>query len=291
MRESRYLCDYENNDLHRFPGTIEEIKMKRDFRLFLVMGIAALLGACRSESTPLPITSTPMSTEITPTATFIFPTIPPTETRIPDSYPSATPDPSQVLGEVLFTDDFNENLGWELGDQGIGAISLQSGRLVIALRQSNSFLHSLLTPITLRNFYLEIEVRADLCQAGDEFGLMFRVNQEFEHYRYAIRCEGEARAVRILSSESRSLVPIVEPPALLSGPKSTNRLGLMATGDTFRFWINDVEVFNARDISITEGGLGLFVKSSRGNQVTVSFDKLRIYSLMTIPQNTSTPTP
>jgi len=261
------------------------------FYFFICFAMTLLLCSCLPGITPIAPTPMPLSTQAVPSATFAYPTIPPTVTRIPFPTPTPTPSSLDELGEVIFEDDFSQDRGWELGEQKIGAISLQSDRLVIAVRQANSFLYSLLPTLALDGFFLEIELRADLCQSGDEFGVMFRVNQDFEHYRYAINCQGAARAVRILSGDSRSLVPLSEFPSIISGPMSTNRLSLMASGDTFQFRINGLEIFKARDVTLTEGALGLFVRSGRANQVTISFDNLRIRELHPIPALTATPTP
>ena len=259
--------------------------------LFICFGMTLLLCSCLPVITPITPTPLTFSTQVIPSATFAYPTISPTDTRIPD--PSRTPTPSSLreFGEVIFEDDFSQDRGWELREVERGAISLQSDHLVIAVRQANSFLYSLLPTFIQDNYFLEIELRADLCQSGDEFGLMFRVNQDFEHYRFAINCEGGARAVRILSGASRSLVALSEFPSIISGPMSTNRLSLMASGDTFRFWINGLEVFNARDITLSEGAFGLFVRSGRGNQVTISFDNLSVREIPPVPVLTTTPTP
>ena len=274
--------------LELLPG---KDKLKRFSILAYTAGIFIMLCSCNHETPPVTPTPSAPAVGLTPSATFVFPTSLPTGTRTPEPIQSSTPSPFQRLGPLLLDDDFSQDRGWELGQQSVGAISLQSDRLVIAIRQSQSFLYSLFTPSMFNDFYLEIELRADLCQTGDEFGLMFRVNQNFEHYRYAITCEGNARAVRILSGESRSLVPMTDPPSLISGPKSTNRLGLLVSGGTFQFWLNDSEVFTARDVAISEGAIGLFARSGRGNQVTVSFDNLRIHSLAPAHSPTSTPAP
>jgi hypothetical protein len=269
------------------------LPLKRQWKYLGLMYclMSLLLTSCLQDEAPIATVPLVTASQISASPTFIFPTMPPTKTIIPE--PSLTPTSSSLdlIGNVIFEDDFGQNRGWELNEMEFGAVSLQSEHLVIAIRQANSFLYSLVSPLTLDDFFLEIEVRADLCQSGDEFGILFRVNQDLEHYRYALNCDGSARAVRILSNESRSLVPITEPPSVLPGPRSTNRLSLLASGDQFWFWINGFEVFNARDINLTQGGLGLFARSGRGNQLTVSFDNLRIQELTPTTNLTPTPTP
>jgi len=218
------------------------------------------------------VTSFPTHEVPTPSATFAYPTIPPTATRTPE--PSSTPLPNILdgVGDVLFEDDFSFDRGWDLSQQERGAISLSNERLVIAIRKSQSFLYSLAPDLSLSDFFLEVDVRAELCQSGDEFGVVFRVNESLEHYRFSLNCRGETRLVRVLYGESRSLMLPSTFPFIRSGPMSTNRLSLKATGDTFQFWINGFEVFSGRDIRLVEGAVGLVVRSNQGNQATISFD-------------------
>jgi hypothetical protein len=91
--------------------------------------------------------------------------------------------------------------------------------------------------------------------------------------------------VRVLSGESRSLILPSAFPFIRSGPMSTNRLSLKATGDTFQFWINGFEVFSSRDIRLVEGAVGLFARSNQGNQATISFDNFILREVL----HTATP--
>jgi hypothetical protein len=254
------------------------------------VAICLLLNACMPAPSLPTLTATPTLGFPTSTATFAFPTLSPSATPTPRLRPTATANIRSAIGEVIYEDDFIIDKGWEWEALGGGAISLLENHLVIALHEPNMFLFTLKSDLVLNDFFLEVDARADLCQTGDAFGVMYRVNESFEHYRFTLTCEGATRVVRVLSSESRLLLPLTESSAILPGPMTTNRLSLMASGDVFRFWINDLEIFNTRDITLSEGGIGLFVRSGRGNQATVTFTNLCIYELLAPIDITTTPT-
>jgi hypothetical protein len=272
---------------------------KRSFKItfslvrqtFLCVGLVISIAGCSIETSTETSTPVPAHTDVHPSPTFAYPTIPPTRTLIPQPSPSPTPDILIGVGDVLFEDDFSIDLGWDLSEKPSGAISLSNGRLVIAIHQSQSFLFSLAPDLMLSDFFLEVEVRAEICQPGDEFGVLFRVNESLEHYRYSLNCAGESRMTRVLSGESRSLVPPSTFPFIRSGPMSSNRLSIKAMDDTFQFWINGFEVFSSRDLSLKEGRIGLFVRSGQGSQVTISFDNFLIREVLPTPTPATAATP
>jgi hypothetical protein len=260
-------------------------------RIFLSLSFVIALSGCLVETQPPIITPTPAVTNPIPSATFAYPTMPATATHTAEPSRTPTPDPLSGLGAVLFEDDFSVDRGWDLSQQQQGAISISSGRLVIAVRTSQSFLFSLAPNLTLSNFFLEVDIRADLCQPGDEFGVIFRMSESHEHYRFSINCEGESRMVRVLSGESRTITPLSDFPFIRSGTMASNHLSLKAIGDTFQSWINGFEVFSIRDIALTEGAVGLFVRSGRGSQATISFDNVTVREVLNAATPDLTPTP
>ena len=236
----------------------------------VIFGI--LLSSCvNSTLTPYP-TQADRSPTPPLTPTFAIPTIAASETITPRPAPSATPDPQAGLGEVIHLDDFSENLGWDLGEDGIGAASIRQGRMIITLHESSGFRYALAPVQPLDDFYLEVEVRPELCQPDDEFGILFRLNAQFEYYRFALNCSGQTRVNRSLQNGARALTPLANTAAAIAGPMAKNKLALRASGDQLRIWVNGIEILNLRDLSLQSGQVGLFVRTGRGNQATVSFD-------------------
>ena len=120
---------------------------------------------------------------------------------------------------------------------------------------------------------------------------MFRARTIDEHYRFTLRCSGEARVSRILGSGESALIPITSTNLTFPGVPARNKLAVRAAGNTFRFYINDVEVFDLRDGELPSGRVGLIVRSRQEGQTTIAFDNLLIRGLVLTPTATDSPTP
>jgi len=235
-------------------------------------------------------TLTPSSIPSTPSPTFAFPTKNPTVTFTPELEPTSTPDLMNGLGSILYIDNFDQNLGWEIGQSEIGGASLINGRLSLAVHQSNSFYFIQSPAPSMATFFLEVNVRSELCNSSDEYGVMYRINSLKEHYRFALTCDGGARVSLLLETGEIALIPITQTYAAFPGLLVDNQIGVWADRNTFRFFINGLEVFSIRDNTLDVGDLALFVRSKRSGQTTASFDKLIVRALLPTPTPTSTAT-
>jgi hypothetical protein len=252
------------------------------YYLLAVLSIATL-SLCSCAITPAPITSTPSPRPPTITPTFSFPTLLPTHTFTPEPIATATRDLLIGLGDIIYTDNFHSNQGWELGQTEVGGASIVEERLSLAVRRPGSFFF-LQSPVSdLSDFFLEVSVRPELCSENDEFGVMYRVNQLVEHYRFTLTCDGAARVSRVLEGGEVALVPRTETYAVLPGMMVENRIAVSVLDDSFQFYINDEEVFSTRDRILTEGGIALFVRSRRSGQTTVSYDDFILYEMLVSP--------
>lgn len=240
----------------------------------LIAGI--FLSSCGPNTTTPEPPQTEQVFSLTSTPTFVIPTISPTETITPSPEPSPTSDPQAGLGDVILLDDFTQNQGWALFDDQIGAASIRQGKLFLTVSEARG-LRYVLAPIQpISDFYAEVQVRPEICEPDDEYGVIFRINAQFEYYRFAINCEGMTRMSRTLTSGSRSLTPLEINSAVIPGPMASNLLAIRATGDQFQFWINGIKVQTVRDVSLHSGTIGFFVRSGRGDLATISFDNLLI---------------
>ena len=191
------------------------------------------------------------------------------------------------MGQLLLAEPFHDDSPWRLTQSASGGSSIAGGRLSLTVRQPRTY--QLVTRIdaSYADFLVEVDVHTELCSPGDEFGLMLRVNGLGEHYRFVIGCDGTARASRVLEEGSRALTWPIPNPAILRSSPARNHLTVLARGDTFRFLVNDVELFAVRDVSLASGGLGFVARAGSGGQVSVAFDDLAVYALKGDP----TPTP
>ncbi len=223
-----------------------------------------------------------------PTATFAFPTIPPSVT--PTALPAVTPTPDVLgsLGDVLYHDDFSSNTGWDLRQAEQGSTSLGDGQLTLVVRQPGGFRYVLSPYLPPLDYYVEVHARTELCSPGDEFGLMFRVAANGDHYRITLTCEGGARVTRVLQGASIALVPVTDTFLVLPGAPADNRIGVLVAGDQLRFFLNGLEAFSVRDESLVAGGIGLILRAGNAGQLTISFDDLVVLAPAPTPIATAT---
>ena len=255
-------------------------------RILLLAGAVALSG-CASVPPASP-TSTP-EPQPTPTATFVFPTLIPTATVT--AVPSSTMPPALVAGAgpLLFQAAFSPDEGWRLSSDADGGASLSGGSLVIAVSRPNASRYVLAPGPPAVDFRLEAEVRAGLCGAADEVGILFRVGPLEEHYRLTLTCQGQVRVTRVLSNGAAVLAGPADAPSAIPGSPAVNRLRILARGDDFTFYINDVEVLRADDPYLLAGGYGFFVRSASQGQTTAALTALSVYALQ--PEASPTPAP
>jgi hypothetical protein len=254
-----------------------------------ILASAVFLSSCVS-TRPAP-THTPVPPSPTLTPTVFFPTLVPTATLTPEPTASPTTDITSGFGTLIFNDDFSQDLGWLPLGSNFGGSSLLNGRYSLSVRQENATYTSLSPVKEFTDGYIEVAVRSLLCSDDDEFGLIYRVNPSGGHYRFTLTCKGEARVTRLLEGSESALIPKTLTNALIPGLLVDNRLGVIADGENFRFFINDIEVFTAHDPGIRWGGLGLYVRARRGGQTTASFDNFIVRKLLPTPTPTHTPTP
>jgi hypothetical protein len=253
------------------------------FYAIAIFILSPFLTQCASiDAKPPP---SPVSASITPSPTIAFPTLIPTATITPEPSPTPTPDIIAGLADLLLQDKFDQDRGWESPEVNYGGSGIVDGRFSLAVRQPSTFLIAIEPSLLADDFLFEVSVRSELCTLDDEYGILFRVNPDSEHYRFTLTCDGEARVSRTFGGSEAALIPKTQTNAVFNGLLVENRLGVLAVGEDLRFFINGIEVFSVRDTTSSIGKIGFIVRSRRGGQTTASFDDLDVYALL------STPTP
>lgn len=257
----------------------------------LLWVLTLALADCMPSTWLKPPPPSPTNTSPPPSATVAFPTLIPTPTLTPAPSATPTPDLSAGLGMVIFEDPFDINLGWEVGESSQGGSSLVDGRLTLSVRPPGTFRYVLAPTPPVSDFYLEVSLRAEVCSPRDEYGLMFRIGPDISHYRFTITCDGGVRVSRIQGDTLRTLVPLTMTSDVITGAPADNHLAIWASGSTFRFFINGLQAFTARDSGLTSGQVGFIVRARSRSQVTVTFDNLRIRALVPTPTPPASPQP
>ena len=241
----------------------------------LILSLSACLPV--TPIAPLPKSSSTPTNTTTPTILWFPPT--PTRTLVPTIVASATTEFRPGIGLILFEDKFTNVDHWLTGDMGKGTIALGENELSLVLTQPKGYLFSYRDEPTLDNFYAEIVASPSLCAGLDEYGLLVRYDSPVDFYRFSLSCDGQTRLDKLVNGAASSPQPWLISASVPSAAPSQSRIGVWASGSEMRFFINDEFQFSINDRMLTQGMIGVFVRSGGENAVTVSYSDLEVYQI------------
>ncbi len=235
--------------------------------LILFLTSCASINDWLAVSTPIPRTETPP-----PTSTRVW--FPPSATPTPQVLPTKEPTPEMrpgVGGEFL-ADDFSDPLNWEIAASDEASSSINGNRLTLAA-QSRVYMTSLRRDTLLDDYYAEITAQPGLCKNEDSYGLLVRASGG-SYYRFALACDGTARAERVNNSMRLTLQKPLPSGDVPPGAPGEVRIGVWAVGAEMRLFLNGRFQFSIHDPSFPIGAIGVFVRSAGDTPVVVSFSNL-----------------
>ncbi len=245
----------------------------------LLLALASGGSACLpSEIVPEEATATrPLS----PSPTILW--FPPSATPTPFFIPTRAPTPERRpgVGEVLLREDFSSADLWNTVASEQATVEVSRGRLTIAVGPGMATF-SLRQGEVFTDFYAEVTAHLNLCRGDDDYGLLVRASA-VSAYRFALACNGTARAERV---SVRTRLPL-QPPVLSAdaplGAPGEVRLGVWAAGAELRFFLNGRYQFSLHDKSYPSGAIGVFARALGETPVTVTFSDLVVYDVNYVP--------
>jgi hypothetical protein len=215
---------------------------------------------------------------------------------------------SGVPGALLYAASFDGgaadgfNAEW---DQYAGRLSasIEGGALVFRIDEPRG------APFSApAHFYRDFDARtAARAISGDNsnngFGIIFRLRDPDNHYRFLISSDGYYRVVRTVDGEQKDLSTWIPSSAVEQGIGAVNVLRVVARGSRFEFFINDQRVplclpddpngvstysggrcfgtmhDSLEDSALDAGAVGLTAESlDLPGEVGIAFDYLLVYS-------------
>ena len=196
----------------------------------------------------------------------------PTATNTPEptatTAPTATQaplagDPVAQLGEPDFLEDFSAAGEWPYEDDWF-LITVSGGQLHAYSKGTPYWSSWYTTYPEVQDAYFETTITRPNCNGEDRFGLVIRWDESQEFYYMGVTCDGtwgfsfytkDNQIINILDYEtSDAFKPASEP----------NRIGIMAKGNQFDFYINGVKVGSATDDRLPDAGTFGFLSMSAG---------------------------
>jgi hypothetical protein len=180
-------------------------------------------------------------------------------------------------GALLFEDTFDDASQWELARTDTHSAAINKNELTLAVSQPGGYVSSLRQDTDLDDYYAELTTSTSLCRGGDEYGLLLRVSDSGDFYRFSLTCNGYVRVDKYYNGRASSPLPLTQHGSVPPAAPSSTRLGVLAQGQDLEFFINGEWVYTLRDLSLPSGGLGVFIRSNGENAVTVNFSDLKVY--------------
>lgn len=256
------------------------------------------------QKSPFPILPT-ATTQITataalPTATQATAAIPPTETvgvtamtgatstvqpttgstpTVTATFPSG--DPRTSLGAPNWTDSMTSGGNWPTAADEFSTVAFNNGDMVLTAL-SNFYAWRLASTPSLTNFYLEMSGKFDACANNDSYGMMFRVPVLAEAnrgYFLGITCTGNyffkiwdgTVAPKGLMTD---VIAMKTSSAIQTGAGQVNRIGVLAKGSNFKFYINGIMIHEIADTTYPQGFFGVFIKKDVTDKLTVRISEI-----------------
>lgn len=247
----------------------------------LLLGLVFFTTGCDILLPPAPLepTATPTQT-LTPTPTIDWFPATPTPTFIPE--PSATPQPTLAgrpdgVTELRVADDFTDQSLWNTPTSTSGNVAYGNESLTLAPALKGVYLFSLSQHTVTPAFYLELTVQTTLCQADDQYGVVFWRQAEGDYYRLLLSCGGQARLELVQGSVLAVIHDWEGASRIQPGAPATNRIGLYASDGLFQFYVNDTFQFEEKVAKGRSGDLGFFARTVTSSVMTVRISELEIY--------------
>lgn len=255
--------------------------MRLRFFSLLVISLVLMLflGACGAEETPVPEPSaTPVlpTTEPSPTIDW-FPRTPTPTPQIPVTQLPVEPTSSTPPAANLITaDDFSDLQIWQTDSSTAGTVAYETNALSLAVNGGKNTLSSLSAHELPSDYYLEINLDAQMCSPDDQFGLILWNNSSSGTFRIWFSCSGQVMLDRVLPSGTTVLQKWQSARKFQVGSPATNRIGVRSVNNSLEVYVNETHQFTYSPLNKLNGALGVIAQSGSDLPMTIRVSDLQI---------------
>jgi hypothetical protein len=131
---------------------------------------------------------------------------------------------------------------------------------------------------TFSDFAAEVQVRFETDVESVEGGLVWRMQDGDNYYRFTISNTGQYVLKKEVDGEWQTLIPATASPHINTGI-AANNLKVVASADLISIYVNDQHLADISDSSFGEGKVGLYASLNTDSPITtrVFFDNLLVY--------------
>lgn len=195
-----------------------------------------------------------------------------------------SPDTPRSDVKQDYTDAFvpGQSGNWLFEQDESGSTAIVNEQLVVTITTPNTMQYSALENAVFGDFLLEVDVWQRSGPPESSFGVLFRMQDGQQFYRFDVTGSGLFMVERRNADGTWTrLIPEWSPTtALNQGLNVANRLKVIAAGPTLTFYVNDVLLTQVNDSTFNSGGIALDAGTFGGGNLQVSFDNLSITSVV-----------
>ncbi|MBN1995055.1 MAG: PD40 domain-containing protein [Anaerolineae bacterium] len=190
---------------------------------------------------------------------------------------------------LTYEDDFSDSFGgWDDAFDAYTTKQYGNNRYQIEVSADNLIAWGLANR-DVADFELEVEAKQEDGAKSNSYGLLFRLQDRDNFYRFDISGDGFFLVSKFLEGQWYTLVDWTHSPHI---NQETNLLKVSAFGPNLTLWANDQPLASVTDDSFGHGNFGFFASTFSEPHLWVSFDNLKLWapegqSLTMIP--TATP--
>lgn len=191
---------------------------------------------------------------------------------------TACVDTSDSSVNVLFRDEFvaGQTGAWVLEGDAVGRTSILNEQLLIEIGEPNTLQFATLEDPIFTDFDLSVEARLLEGDRRSSYGLLFRMQDTEQFYRFEITADGLFIIERRNADGSWTrLVDDWTPSAAINqGLAVTNQLRVITIGPTFSFYVNGNLLHTVQDNQFRSGAIGLDAGTFGQGGLRVAFDNV-----------------
>lgn len=194
----------------------------------------------------------------------------------PAPTPAPPPTPSYKL---IYEDDFsNPNSGWSVMSELVSETYYSEGEYHILVKTYNwSDWEWNQLAGRFADFVLEIDARLVSGHKNVHYGLVFRLEDHNDFYRFLVGGDGFYRVGTKTAGMWTTLAKGTRS-AVIKGGNGTNHLKVVCKGSQIKAYVNGHHLTTITDNSFTEGYVGMIVYGPEPD-CHVAFDNIKVYSL------------
>jgi hypothetical protein len=180
--------------------------------------------------------------------------------------------------DVIFADAFaaGQTGDWLVEGDDAGRTAVLNEQLVISIEEPNLLQYSTLAEPIFADFALEVDATQLAGDLESSYGLLFRMQNPDQFYRFDITGNGLYVVERHNGDGTwtRFLDDWTESEAIKQGLSVTNRLKVVAQGPVLSFYVNDQMLNQFKDASYATGQIALDAGTFGRGGLQVAFDNV-----------------